>query len=273
MRHQIHQLCACILAALLTATPMRAQESAARLRVVDTGGLPIPFAVVNIGKARALIADDSGRLVLSASDDDSLRIRVRRIGYAEFYGPVPRPSDGQYVIILTPLPTQIAAVTVTERANTPLAMRGFYDRVERVRLGAIVGSFLTPEDLDEMNESSVSGILRHSTYARISRVRLGRGIPLNVVTGRGGCAMNIVVDGQLATRTVQELYSPGSINSAGTRVDRGVGPPMDIDELVDGRSVMAVEVYPSGANAPAELIPISGTGSCGIVAIWTGGRY
>ena len=108
------------------------------------------------------IADDSGRLVVPLSEDDSLRFRVRRIGYAEFNGMVPRPADGRYVIALTPLPTQLAAVTVTERANTPLAMRGFYDRVERVQNGAIVGSFLTPEDLDEMNQSTVSGMLRYS---------------------------------------------------------------------------------------------------------------
>jgi hypothetical protein len=47
----------------------------------------------------------------------------------------------------------------------------------------------------------------------------------------------------------------------------------DIDELVDGRSIMAIEIYPSTANAPAELIPPSGRGSCGIVAIWTGPRH
>jgi hypothetical protein len=43
-----------------------------------------------------------------------------------------------------------------------------------------------------------------------------------------------------------------------------------IDDLVSGRSVAAIEIYASTANAPAELIPLTGNGSCGIVAIWTG---
>lgn len=270
MQASISRLCGCVIAALLTATPMLAQEAAARLRVVDTGGLPIPFAVVNVGKARALIADDSGRLVVPRSGDDSVRFRVRRIGYAEHYSTLPRSADGRYVIALTPLPTQLAAVAVIERANTPLAMRGFYDRVERVQNGAIVGSFFTPEDLDEMNESTVSGMLRRNIHVRVGRTRPSHEMPKSIITGRGGCRMNILIDGLLASGSAQDGSSSGSIMGA-TYVRRGDHP--DIDQLVDGRSVMAVEVYPSGANAPAELIPISGTGSCGIVAIWTGGRY
>ncbi len=97
-------------------------------------------------------------------------------------------------------------------------------------------------------------------------------MPQNIVTGRGGCKMNILIDGQLVTGTVQEEQAGGSILSSGTRVGRE-GIKWDVDQLVDGRSVMAIEVYPSGANAPAELIPFGGRGSCGIVAIWTGGRY
>jgi hypothetical protein len=41
---------------------------------------------------------------------------------------------------------------------------------------------------------------------------------------------------------------------------------------VNGLSVMAIEVYASTANAPAEMQTLGGRGSCGIVAIWTGPR-
>lgn len=41
---------------------------------------------------------------------------------------------------------------------------------------------------------------------------------------------------------------------------------------VDGRSIMGIEIYPSIANAPAELIPTASHGGCGLVAIWTGPR-
>jgi hypothetical protein len=35
---------------------------------------------------------------------------------------------------------------------------------------------------------------------------------------------------------------------------------------------MAIEVYNSTANAPSELVPPTGGGSCGLIAIWTGPR-
>ena len=42
-------------------------------------------------------------------------------------------------------------------------------------------------------------------------------------------------------------------------------------------TIAAIEIYASTANAPAELVPITGPnangqGSSGIVALWTGGR-
>jgi hypothetical protein len=44
------------------------------------------------------------------------------------------------------------------------------------------------------------------------------------------------------------------------------------DDIVSGREVMAIEIYPSTANAPVGMISGTGRGSCGIVAIWTGPR-
>ena len=44
-------------------------------------------------------------------------------------------------------------------------------------------------------------------------------------------------------------------------------------ELVEGSAVMAIEIYPSLANAPDELIPLTGGGGCGIIALWTGPRH
>ena len=87
--------------------------------------------------------------------------------------------------------------------------------------------------------------------------------------------MNIVIDGQLAHGTVQEDVAgeaPTSITGRGTAIERPEPDKPDIDQLLDGRSVAAIEVYPSGANAPADVIPMTGRGSCGVVVIWTGAR-
>jgi hypothetical protein len=171
-------------------------------------------------------------------------------------------------VSLSTLPNVVEAVEITARASTPLSRTGFYDRVERVQRGAIVGEFITPEELDERNQSRVSNLLhgRRSVRVQVTQFR-------PVITGRGGCAMNIVIDGRFTTHVFGANVGAGltSINPSGSYQSSSRGG-LDIDELVDGRAVMAIEIYPSSANAPAELIPPSGRGSCGIVAIWTGPR-
>jgi hypothetical protein len=98
----------------------------------------------------------------------------------------------------------------------------------------------------------VSSLLRGRRTIIVS-VSKGEPQARTIVLGRGGCAMTVLVDGQ-------------RINLDLTKLERAV----PIDELVSGRTVAAVEIYPSTANAPSELIPLTGGGSCGIIAIWTG---
>ena len=47
---------------------------------------------------------------------------------------------------------------------------------------------------------------------------------------------------------------------------------LTIDDIVSASEVTAMEIYPHVGNAPAALQPLTGNGSCGLVAIWTGGR-
>ena len=69
--------------------------------------------------------------------------------------------------------------------------------------------------------------------------------PYGAPTGRGGCRHQVLVDG---------LPSPVPLSQ------------------ITASEIMGVEVYPSTANAPVELIPVTNRGSCGIVAIWLGPR-
>ncbi len=82
-------------------------------------------------------------------------------------------------------------------------------------------------------------------YGRLF-VTVGRNRPV-VLTGRGGCLMEVLVDG----RVLRE---------------------QSIDEVLSVSEVMGIEIYPSTANAPADLIPLTNRGTCGLVAIWTGPR-
>lgn len=96
--------------------------------------------------------------------------------------------------------------------------------------------------------------------------------------------MNIVVDGQLVRGTHQDEVMeqvPTSINRQGTYTpprsrggQAGMNGNLDINSLVGGNEIAGIEIYPSSANAPYELqaAASTGRGTCGIIAVWTGGR-
>lgn len=241
--------------------------------VRDVAGTPVPFATLTVMGGATHIADDSGHVSLRAVRSDSVQLRVRRIGFREYFGWQRVRGVGRVDIVLPAIAATIDAVVVSARADTPLARTGFYDRARRVREGAIVGEFLTPEDLDFRDAASASRTLTGARYVRIGRIGLGR----PVLLGRGGCTMTLIVDGQRVPGMIEELaveQVPTSINRNGTRqsTQQTEKTLLDIDQVLDGRSIMAVEIYPSTANAPAELQTLGGRGSCGIVAIWTGPR-
>lgn len=85
--------------------------------------------------------------------------------------------------------------------------------------------------------------------------------------------MTVLLDGQRVNRMPESSSgeAPTSVRDVRNRVPVVTGDT-SIDELVASREIMAIEIYGSTANAPAELIPLTGGGSCGIVALWTGPR-
>lgn len=259
---------------LLAVTAEAQTGRSVTVRVTTPGGQPVPYAVVSVDGAPYRIADDSGALTLVMASRDSLPVLVKRIGFRPYDGWARRGAgDDTYEAVMQPLAAVIDTVRVVARQVTPLSRTGFYDRVDRVKKSAMLGEFISPEELDARNLTRVSDILQGRQYSRIANITLsGRMLP--VVQGRARCPMNIVVDGQYVKGTVQEgpvSEVPLSILSHGSR-SAGGGSTLTVDDIVDGRSVMAIEIYPSIANAPAELIPTASHGGCGLVAIWTGPR-
>lgn len=260
--------------------PASAQGGRDRVvRVVDDRGNPVPYALVAAGKATPRVANDSGIVTVSRDRSSEIEIWVRRIGYREFRAPVtPHAETGVYQVTLLPFARTVDAVVVSERATSPLTRSGFYDRIERVQKGAIVGEFITPEELDARNATKVSDMMRGRRLARLTYVGSMR---QPVILGRGGCVMTILLDGSRLNNTAQDVMEeegPTSITNLG-RAQRSTQERDEllmrhpsIDELVSGREVNAIEIYSSMATAPAELVQLSGGGGCGLIAIWTGPR-
>ncbi len=276
---------ACVLGAALPAD-VAAQDSVPprvtrrgpvrEVLVLDAGGQPVPYAVVYLGSSPPRVADASGVATLpNPIDADSADIVVRRIGYQPFGDWAKLDADGiRFTVRLRALPRALNPVNVSARRDTPLARRGFYDRLERVSRGATVARFITPEELELRATTQVSGVLAAEPYIRIQRSN-GKA----VLTGRQhGCGMQVVLDGMRMSGMVEEVYS----REGQDEINRMGGGPMatarflqsrqSVDELISTLSVSAIEIYPTAAGAPPEIQRTAGSSACGIIVIWTGDR-
>jgi len=223
----------------------------AKVRVVTESGVPVPYAVVQASGRVANVADSNGVAVLRNYTTTTATLRVRRVGFVPMDTVVVISEASEAVVVLRSLAQQLNPVSVVGTPSSPLARTGYYDRVQRVQRGAFTADILTPEELEARSGMLVSQLLSGRRYVSFAKsVQEPR--PRTIALGRGGCPMNVLIDGQ---RVRVDL----------TPVERAV----PIDEIIGGREVSAVEIYASAANAPSELIPLTGGGSCGIIAIWT----
>lgn len=253
------------------APPSVVREVAVR----DRGGQGIPYAVVTVKSGVNRVADADGVVELPAPvDADSVELVVRRIGYRPFGDWVRVVEDGRFIVEMDPLPRALNPRTITERRDTPLARRGFYDRMERVRRGATVARFITPEELDSRQVNIVSAILAGESYVKIERFGTRP-----ILTGRTpGCALAVLVDGMRMSGMVEEIYTREGqdevrrLGGGQQGTQRFLASRTTVDDLISAQSVAGMELYPTAASAPIELQRAAGNGWCGILAIWSGGR-
>lgn len=253
-------------------SPLVAQDAARRIRITDADRNPVPYALVTMSGGGQRVADDSGFVALpNLAARDSIKLTVRRVGFSPFDGWVRTDGAAPALVELTPLPRQLASVRVTERANTLLARRGFYDRLERARRGAYTARFITPEEMDLRNAASISQMLSGE-----SGVKLNRTAGKVILSGRGlGCPMTVLLDGHPLRGMVEEVYTREGIEEHRNNpeeIEKFIRARQSVDEVVGALSVAAIEIYASAISAPVELQRNAGTESCGIIALWTGSR-
>ncbi|MEO7999134.1 MAG: carboxypeptidase regulatory-like domain-containing protein [Gemmatimonadaceae bacterium] len=227
------------------------------LVVRDLIGKPVPYAVIATNGATNRIADEEGRVVIPSAPRDSLQVFVRRMGYTAFDGIARRDSTGVFVLTMAPNNKTLATVNVRERQNDMLSRTGFYDRVKMSQRGAVLGDFLTPEQLETRPATKMTQLLQGSRYVT---VRGGKG-GFSVLYGRAGCPMNVVVDGVAMKNFVQD-----------TETEKRSNGTLAVDDLVGSSEIVAIEIYPTMTSAPSAISSLIFNSSCGIVAIWTGAR-
>ncbi|MEO7996417.1 MAG: hypothetical protein ABI852_03170 [Gemmatimonadaceae bacterium] len=255
---------------VIASTAVFAQESRAALdrdatlRVLDVNGVPIPNVTVALNGGSTRVSDKAGVVNVKAAPRDSLRVLVRRMGYKAFEGKVGRDSiTGSYAVTLTPTSQSLKTVKVEGRqSKSSLDLTGFYDRIQEVQRGAVIGEFFTPEDVEARATPKVTDFLRASRFVQLRYVKpFPNEKESTVIAGRAGCALVVLIDG------MQVANMSGEINGKSRS-----GGALDINELVNMSDIAAIEIYPSIANAPVAIATRVLGNACGVVAIWTGGR-
>jgi hypothetical protein len=229
----------------LSSAEVRAQ-GVLRGRVVDEAGQPLSYANLQLNEGRRLVSDDSGRFQLPFTAKGSVRLVVRRIGFAPAELTLPSLPDTALLVRLTAIPMLLKDVIVIGGSAYPsLDAHGFYDRMRDVNRGINHGYFVTPEDLERRKPNWITQMADG-----LPTVHVRRGSrPMNdIISGGMGCKMTVYLD---------NIRIVGRLN----------GRDDFVNEMVMPSHVAGMEIYPRAVVAPPQYQPLNGT--CGVVLIWT----
>jgi hypothetical protein len=236
-----------------------AGAKALRLKVQSLDGKPIAYANVIVDGGTPVITDANGEVGLGSGRPAALTVRVRRIGFSEWFGNVEFPdSSAVATITLAHVTQQLGAVRITGQKNpTSPFVQGFYDRWLMRQKGLLSAVFIGPEELEFRHPDKITnmfwglnGVCLQPTKNPVVYSSHSGSLTLSNSYCQP-CPMAIVVDGM-------QIYPPA-------------GGFIRINDILDAHDVMGVEVYARGGNMPISL-QVNDT-KCGVVALWTGSRH
>lgn len=213
--------------------------------VTETGsGAPIQNVAIRIANSPLIaFTDAEGRFYLQQMPIGVYTLEAIHISYSPVKTRVDvGDQDINAEIKLSPAAIALEPIIVTTFSKR-LERVGFYERQKRG-----VGTFLGRKQIDAMNVSRASDLLRNVPSARLIPLPPRRQNPQNATLGRGGCRFKFIVDG---TRTLADFEM----------------------DFLSAHAIEGVEVYSGLAEVPAIFraasTPEAGSPLCGVVAIWT----
>ncbi len=236
--------------------------------VRDTSGLPLSLVVVTVAldTPRVALTDTAGTFRLDHLPTGLHRVSFRRIGFvqAAFFLVVP-PGDGPRVTVeLVAAPLRLDTITVTDSlVDSDLEAVGFYERERQARVGAGVGRFVTPEEMDRLRTLPRATHVVGAAGVRLLQAEQGltlwpvgranmilRGVRGSIVMGP--CQMAVFIDAiEVPIGTYYETGSGGGL-----------------DAYVHPSEIKAIEVYQSASGTPVQF-QSTRNAMCGSIVIWT----
>lgn len=222
-------------------------------------------AVTLFPSGRSAQSDSTGAFTVMAEAGKSYRLRVRRLGFAEWERKidVTGPSDPEVRVPLTVAPQALAEVKISgQRVLIPARYTDAYARVARA-----TGDFFTRERIDSLHALDMKSLLQTIPGVRVN----DRGMTFE------RCQANL-----------SSARIPGSISGASTTPDASTTSQAHIQVYIDGvrvtdyagsggqdayeairdiipSSVQLVEVYRGVARIPGEYL----NDACAVILIWT----
>ena len=223
--------------------------------VVDSAGQRVPYVNIDGGPRYRTLANASGEFRLILPSKERAEIAVRRIGFLPGKILIEPGADTTVSVSLQRLAVLLTTQVVRAQQQVRnLEMRGFYERMAENERGALVGEFITPEEIELRNPQRVTQLLEQRRGLRVQRS--GNCYVIDEcykVLGQGNCPATIYLDGQ-------------RLNRMGVASNDASGAPA-LDGLIPVTGVSGIEVYPRGSSAPPKYQSLAGT--CAIVVIWT----
>jgi len=184
--------------------------------------------------AREILTDPQGAFRLSDVRPGRYLLEVSALGYRSVSQEVviQGASPFEMRVGLSPEALALEGVVATVVRSPKLAAGGFYDR-RQVGLG----DFLERGDIERRSALRVSDLVAGFAGVQIRNTPRGN---LGLVTFRGGCRPDLVLDGL------------------------NLGPDLSPDEVLQVGDVEAIELY-RGAGAPIQYT----RSSCGALLFWT----
>ena len=229
--------------ALLTFSASPESVAVLEGRITTRTGEPLAEAQVAItGTSRVAVTRADGTFSLTGLPSGTAEAVVRKIGFAPVTRAMAltRREPRRLAVQLSPMQL-LAAVKVEGKLDAGLQKAGFLDRK---RAGQ--GSFLSPEEIDRRKPEMFTDLMQSVSGFRVVPVGGGRIVQATRAgSGAGDGCLNVFID-----RAPFVLTQPG-----------------DLDGVLRGPEVGAVEAYPSPTSVPPEF-QAAGK-ACAALVIWT----
>lgn len=241
-------LLAALLLSLACASGLSAQ--AVRGTVLEHGNdRPVPEAVVTLVNSQGLragrvVAGADGTFAFRITRPDAYQLRAERVGYRAVTSPYVTLAPGDSVVLELRLSTRsvvLAPLTVVAGGDVlrQRAVAAFeYNRSRGF------GRFVGPEQIERIRPFYTTDVLQQVPFVTVTG-GIQRSIRLNDPRG-GLCIPSLFVD----------------------RVRYRISEDVNLDQIVAGSRVLAVEVYPTPSGVPPEFSVLDNY-RCGVVVIWT----